>query len=173
MLNKTPLQNIFLEEYPDDFESYSEESIQDTHNETLELIIINDHKKKCHNNEKKLNEMNHKIDLEFEQQLDFLLSKQKNSNKKNEIPKKNSLNFHTPLLGRRLYENIDEWIEKQTSELNLSPESQKTIPISSISYFKNQRPESPSTEYSYDANKKFNYHNPRPTLCGKIDLFFV
>ncbi len=86
-------------------------------------------------------------------------------------PPKN-LVFHTPLLGRRFHahtSNLDDWIEEQTKELKLSTEGRNSIPYS---YFRDQREESPSTEFSYNANK-FNCNNPRPTLCGKNLYIYI
>lgn len=164
--SKNPKEvSISLDDYyPDDFEIYSEESSQDSPNQSLELVNISYTK----NNDKNLEKVSLKIDLDFEKELDFLLNKQIESKtlpilRKN--PQSNS-DFYTPLLGRRFNgnaTNIDDWIEQQTKDLKLSTEYRKSNPYC---YFRDQREESPSTEFSYNANK-FNYNNPRPTLCGK------
>ena len=165
MLFKNTKNNSFCceEDYPDDFESYnSEESTHSDNNETLDLIDL---KKKPEPLPKK-NEINNEIDFGFENELNYLIEKQTETKKIMEKEKHKDLqNFHIPRLECRFHENIDEWIEKQTQELQLSPVSRRSIPYS---YFKSpsQRSASPS-EFSCNFNRKFNCNNPRPTLCGK------
>ena len=181
MLNKNqkkkPEKSLsYDDDYPDDFESYTESASSSSSNEeSLELIDLKNPKKPENPKTiKHLDELSSKIDLEFEMELDYLLQKQENSKKiKKQSNYENNLNFRTPVLGRRATENIDEWIEKQTQELKLSSESHRTIAYSYAKSLRRDREESPSTEFSYNPNKRFNCNNPRPTLCGNDNFFHL
>ena len=79
--NKINEKSIRYEDYyPDDFESYSseeEESNHDSHEDSLELIVINPkNTTQIQILPTNLDDLHSKIDLEFEYELDFLLKKQ-------------------------------------------------------------------------------------------------